>query len=88
VIHKGWFNELSPKDVPKQIAFAFLDGDFYESIHTSLKLVWPRMVSGGIICIDDYKRDALPGVERAVSDFFGKDIKVTKKANIGFLVKA
>jgi O-methyltransferase len=88
VIHKGWFNELRPKDVPTHIAFAFLDGDFYESIHTSLKLVWPRLNPGGIICIDDYKRDALPGVERAVQDFFGSDEKITKIANIGVLAKS
>ncbi len=42
----------------------------YESIIDSLRLVWPRLASGGVITVDDYQRDALPGVERAVSDFF------------------
>lgn len=70
IIHKGWFDELSEQDVPEQIAFAFLDGDFYDSIISSLRLVWPRMSEGGIIVIDDYKRETLPGVERAITDFF------------------
>ncbi|HSW66545.1 MAG TPA: TylF/MycF/NovP-related O-methyltransferase [Bacillota bacterium] len=70
IIHKGWFNELTPADVPDQIAFAFLDGDFYESILDSLRLVWPRMTAGSTLLIDDYQREALPGVERAVRDFF------------------
>jgi O-methyltransferase len=75
VIHKGWFNELAEKDVPGEIAFAFLDGDFYDSIISSLRLVWPRMSKGGTIVIDDYKRETLPGVERAVRDFFqGKQV--------------
>jgi O-methyltransferase len=75
VIHKGWFNELAEKDVPSEIAFAFLDGDFYDSIISSLRLVWPRMSKGGTIVIDDYKRETLPGVERAVRDFFqGKQV--------------
>lgn len=69
-IHKGWFNELSATEVPEPIAFAFLDGDFYDSIISSLRLVWPKMAAGGAIVIDDYQRDTLPGVERAIRDFF------------------
>lgn len=71
VIHKGWFSDLTPQDVPQDIAFAFLDGDFYESILDSLKLVWPRLTEGGTVLIDDYKRETLPGVERAIRDYFG-----------------
>lgn len=69
---KGWFSDLTEAQVPQNIAFAFLDGDFYESILDSLRLVWPRMVRGGAVTIDDYAREALPGVERAVHDFFGQ----------------
>jgi len=70
VVHKGWFNELAASDVPEQIAYAFLDGDFYESILTSLQLVWPRLSPGATLLIDDYQRESLPGVERAIRDFF------------------
>jgi len=70
-IHKDWFSQLTEHDVPGHIAFAFLDGDFYDSIMDPLKLVWPRMGKGGALLIDDYGRDALPGPERAVRDFFG-----------------
>jgi len=66
IVHKGWFGELTNNDVPEQIAFAFLDGDFYQSIHDSLKLVLPCMQPGGTIIIDDYAREALPGVAKAV----------------------
>lgn len=76
IAHKAWFNDLTEKDVPKQIAFAFLDGDFYESIKTSLALVWPGMTEGGKILVHDYKRETLPGVERAVHEFLqGKPYK-------------
>lgn len=71
IIHKGWFSDVTPAHVPKQIAFAFLDGDFYQSIYDSLSLVWPRMSEGGVVLIDDYKRETLPGVERAIYDYFG-----------------
>jgi O-methyltransferase len=69
-VHKGWFSDLTPEDLPEPIAFAFLDGDFYESIYDSLKLVWPRLAPGGTVVIDDYSREALPGVARAVRDYF------------------
>lgn len=76
IIHKGWFNELPAWEVPQQIAFAFLDGDFYESIISSLRVVYPCMNDNGRILIDDYKRETLPGVERAIRDFFqGKQLK-------------
>ncbi|HEX8762343.1 MAG TPA: TylF/MycF/NovP-related O-methyltransferase [Candidatus Saccharimonadales bacterium] len=70
IIHKGWFDRLSADVVPSPIAFAFLDGDFYGSIISSLRLVWPKMSPGGTILIDDYQRPTLPGVERAIRDFF------------------
>jgi O-methyltransferase len=67
-VHKAWFSDLSAADVPEQIAFAFLDGDFYESIRDSLILVLSRMQPGGTIIIDDYAREALPGVAKAVQE--------------------
>jgi O-methyltransferase len=86
ITHKVWFNEVADRQLPEKIAFAFLDGDFYESIRDSLKLVWPRLAEGGIIAVDDYKRETLPGVERAVSEFMtGKAIKLTYSHNIALL---
>lgn len=79
-IHKGWFNELTAKDVPDCIAFAFLDGDFYGSIIDSLRLVWPRMAEGGKLVVDDYQREALPGVSRALHDFFqAKPVRIEQR---------
>lgn len=66
IVHKGWFGELTGQDVPTRIAFAFLDGDFYDSIRDSLHLVLPHLTAQATIVIDDYAREALPGVARAV----------------------
>lgn len=70
-ITRAWFFELDPDDMPDQIALAFLDGDFYESIMDSLKLVWSKITVGGVVIIDDYHNSKLPGVKRAVETFFG-----------------
>lgn len=70
IIHKGWFDEVREHEMPSTIAFALLDGDFYQSILSSLQLVWPRLSRHGTIVIDDYDNDKLPGVAKAVDEFF------------------
>ena len=72
VIKKAWFSELVENDLPEQIAFAFLDGDFYESIKDSIKLVAPKMSDGGVMVVHDYTNPALPGVKRAVDEWMQK----------------
>lgn len=68
-VTKGWFNELTPEEMPPEICFAFLDGDFYESIMDSFKLVWPQMSEGAVVIVDDYTNTALPGAAKAVNDW-------------------
>ena len=75
VIKKAWFSDLKPEDLPEKIAFAFLDGDFYESIKCSLKLVVTKMVKGGVLIVHDYTNPALPGVRKAVDEWIsGKEL--------------
>jgi O-methyltransferase len=69
ILHEGWFKD---QNYPEKISCGFLDGDFYDSILDSLEKVWHRLSTNGIICIHDYGWDQLPGVERAVTDYFGK----------------
>lgn len=56
-------------DLPEKIAFAFLDGDLYSSIKTSLKLVLPRLTKNAVLIVHDYNNPSLPGVARAVDEF-------------------
>lgn len=85
-IHKDWFHQLTADNIPPDIAFAFLDGDFYESILKSLELIWPNMIKGGTIIIDDYNREALPGVNKAIDHFFHKrNIKMKQEQNTAII---
>lgn len=68
-ITKGWFRDITPEQVPPQISFAFLDGDYYDSILDPLRLIWPRLTPGAVIVVDDYANEALPGAARAVDDW-------------------
>ncbi len=69
IIHKAWFGDLTAADMPARICFAYLDGDFYESIMDSLRVIWPQLQPGAVIVIDDYHNLALPGAQRAVDDW-------------------
>ncbi len=71
-IVKAWFQDLRDVDLPEKIAFSFLDGDLYESIKDSLKLVEKKMTSGGVIMVHDYTNEALPGVAKAVDEWAAK----------------
>ena len=64
--------ELGTSDLPSKIAFAFLDGDLYKSIKTSLELVTPRMNKDGVILVHDYNNPQLPGASRAVDEWLAR----------------
>lgn len=82
IIKKAWFKDLADTDVPEKICFAFLDGDFYESIRDSLKLVLPKMIKNGIILVHDYNNPELPGVTKAVDEFLALLTNECQFANI------
>ena len=83
IIKKAWFNELTEVDLPEKIAFAFLDGDLYESIKDSLKLVENKMSDGGVIIVHDYNNPALPGVAKAVDEWLrGKNMKIERNGGL------
>jgi O-methyltransferase len=70
-LRKGYFCDTKPEDVPEKISFAHLDGDLYISIMDPLKLIYDRMVPGGVILVDDFGDDQYwPGARKAVEEFF------------------
>ncbi len=86
VIHKGWFQDLTAADVPERVSFAFLDGDYYESVLIPLKLIEDRLSSGAIIVVDDYANEALPGAQRAVQEWLrARTEPVVVEASLGII---
>lgn len=87
IIKKAWFKDLGEEDLPEKISFAFLDGDLYESIRESLKLIEKKMIKGGVVVIHDYNNLALPGVARAVNEWANRgSLKVDVYQSLAIIV--
>lgn len=74
VYHVGWFQESVPRDAPDlgSIALLRLDGDWYESTAVCLEHLYPLVVTGGVVVVDDYGH--WEGCKRAVDEFMsGRD---------------
>lgn len=69
LIHAGWFGELPESAFPQQVAFAFFDGDLYQSIWDSFTRIYHRLSPGAIVCVHDYAVSNWPGTESACCDF-------------------
>jgi len=57
-------------DLPEKIAVLRLDTDWYASTKTELEVLWPRVVPGGFIIIDDYGHWL--GARKAAQEYFKK----------------
>ncbi len=64
---RGLFEDTIVIDEP--VAFAHLDGDWYESTLTCLERIAPHVVPGGRIVLDDYYKWS--GCRAAVDEYFG-----------------
>lgn len=69
---KGWFDVTLPEYKEKigPIAVLRLDGDWYDSIKTSLDNLYDQVSPGGFIFLDDYYR--WEGCAKAVHDFLSE----------------
>lgn len=86
IIKKAWFSDLVDSDIPEKISFAFLDGDYYQSIKDSLKLIEHKMQKGSIIVVDDYSNSSLPGAAEAVDEWLSdKSYRIKTEKSLGII---
>lgn len=67
--HVGVFPTTSLVVANERFCFVHIDTDNYKSILECLLFFYPRMVSGGIMMIDDYDYPHCPGVRKATTEF-------------------
>lgn len=65
---KGMVEETIPAQIPDKIALLRLDTDWYSSTKHELECLFPKLVSGGVLIIDDY--GYWDGARKAVDEYF------------------
>lgn len=65
---KGKVENTIPQTIPEKISLLRLDTDWYESTKHEMDQLYPRLVSGGILIIDDYGH--WQGARKAIDEYF------------------
>jgi O-methyltransferase len=88
-VYKGWFDQTLSTYPGNPIAILRLDGDWYKSILVCLEHLFPHVVPGGLIILDDYK--AWDGCARAVHDYLSRSKSPSRirefRDSVSYLVK-
>jgi hypothetical protein len=67
---QGRVEDTIPLEAPDQIALLRLDTDWYESARHELVHLYPRLVPGGVLVIDDYGH--WQGARKAVDEYLAE----------------
>ena len=68
---KGKVEDTIPSTLPSNICLLRLDTDWYESTKHELLHLFPRLVKGGVLIIDDY--GFWKGARKAVDEYFAEN---------------
>lgn len=72
-IRKGIFPDSVKKmEMNKKYCFVHIDGDTYKTTIDGLEFYFDKIISGGVIIVDDYGNDGTPGVTKAIKEFCNK----------------
>lgn len=86
---KGWFDSTVPQNKHEKISLLRLDADWYDSTIICLKYLFPKVVSGGIIIIDDYY--VWEGCSKAIHDYLSEiksDCRIYQMDNkVAYIIK-
>jgi hypothetical protein len=79
---KGFFNETLPQYKGGPIALLHADADLYASYRDIFDNLYDRVVSGGVIILDEYlntwEHAKFPGAKKAIDEFFQDKEKIRR----------
>ena len=82
LIEGTFADTMAPDQKPSEVFCCSIDCDLYESYLTTLAFVWPRLVAGGMVRLDEYFSLKFPGARLACDEFFvGKNVHLEKTFN-------
>lgn len=68
VVLPGWIPERFEEVSDHQFRLVHIDVDLYQPTRDSLEFFYPRLVTGGVIVMDDYGFKTCPGATRAAQE--------------------
>jgi hypothetical protein len=80
-IVKGKVEDTLPKVQPAEISILRLDTDWYESTKCELEILYPKLIAGGLLIIDDYGSWA--GSKKAVDEYFSESPLLLHRIDAG-----
>ncbi len=78
----GTVEQTLPDRAPDEIALLRLDTDWYESTRHELTHLYPRLVAGGVLIVDDYGH--WEGARRAVDEYFAEHARPLLMSRIDY----
>ncbi len=64
-VHEGYIPGILDEIEVDRLAWAYIDVDIYAAVRDCLEFIYPRLLPGGTIVLDDYGFPSCPGVRRA-----------------------
>jgi len=85
VLVDGPFSETMRQQItaPEKVMAMLLDCDLYASYLQTLSFFWPRLVSGGVVYLDEYYSLKFPGARIATNEFLRSHTGHLKMAELG-----
>jgi predicted O-methyltransferase YrrM len=81
----GFFEDTLPT-IEDRFCLALIDCDLEKSVEFCLEHLWPRMVEGGHVVVDDYANPGYPGAALAADRFFARVPRGRLTASENFLI--
>lgn len=69
IFHPGWIPTKFSEIADRRFSFISVDVDLYEPTSQSLRHLFPRLMSGGTVYLDDYGYRTFPGARIAVDEY-------------------
>ena len=81
----GRFSDTLPQYAGDPIGLLHLDVASYESYKTTLNLLWPHVVNGGVVAFEEYRSPDWPGATKAIDDFLAARCQQVVKSPVADL---
>lgn len=69
-IYEGWIPDKFTEVSDKRFSFVHIDVDLLKPTLAAIEFFYPRLLSGGLMLMDDYGFASCPGAKKAADDYF------------------